>query len=93
MGGVFRAIFRAPAKIFGKITGSTKAKKKAKKRAAEQQTQIAQLQAAAATPSSSTATKRRAALGSGYGTSGQTIMTGVGGIEEQAKTSKTVLGG
>ena len=36
---------------------------------------------------------KKTALGSGYGTGDQTVMTTTAGVEEEANTQKTVLGG
>ena len=83
MGGVFRAV----ASVFKGVTRAVTGKKKKKR----EQPQQPQLQTT--TPTARTTQQRRASLGSGYGTSGQTIMTGTTGVEEQARTGKTVLGG
>ena len=82
MGGVFRAV----ASVFKGVTRAVTGKKKKKREQPEPQLQTT-------TPTARTTQQRRASLGSGYGTSGQTIMTGTTGVEEQARTGKTVLGG
>jgi hypothetical protein len=83
MGGVFRAV----ASVFKGVTkGITGMKKKQKRQQPEP------VQPKTATTAKTTQ-QRKAALGSGYGTSGQTIMTGTGGVEEQARTGRTLLGG
>jgi|TARA_R110001606_G_scaffold13321_1_gene58093 hypothetical protein len=56
--------------------------------------QVAPVQApvaAAQTAPVDVSAQKKAALGSGYGTSGQTVMAG--GDTEEANVSKTVLGG
>jgi len=63
--------------------------------------QPAPAQTAAATPVQPATTaatapakeSKKAALGSGYGTGDQTVMTSTSGVEEEANTQKTVLGG
>ena len=82
MGGVFRAV----ASVFKGVARVATGKKKKKREQPEPQLQTT-------TPAARTTQQRRASLGSGYGTSGQTIMTGTTGVEEQARTGKTVLGG
>ena len=82
MGGVFRAV----ASVFKGVARVATGKKKKKREQPEPQLQTT-------TPAARTTQQRRASLGSGYGTSGQTIMTGTTGVEEQAPTGKTVLGG
>ena len=82
MGGVFRIagnFFKAVTKV---VTGKKKKKEKSVPEMAQTVTAAAR-----------TAQQRKASLGSGYGTSGQTIMTGTTGVEEQARTGKTLLGG
>ena len=73
-------IFKAISSIFKGVTNTVKGKKKSKTKQAP-------------TPIAATAAKRSAALGSGYGTSGQTIMTSASGTENTASTGKTLLGG
>jgi len=82
MGGVFRAV----ASVFKGVTRAVTGKKKKKREQPEP------VQPTTATTAKTTQ-QRKAALGSGYGTSGQTIMTGTGGVEEQARTGRTLLGG
>ncbi len=82
MGGVFRAV----ASVFKGVSRAVTGKKKKKREQPEP------VQPTTATTARTTQ-QRKAALGSGYGTSGQTIMTGTTGVEEQARTGKTLLGG
>jgi hypothetical protein len=82
MGGVFRAV----ASVFKGVSRAVTGKKKKKREQPEP------VQPTTATTARTTQ-QRKAALGSGYGTSGQTIMTGTGGVEEQARTGRTLLGG
>ena len=82
MGGVFRAV----ASVFKGVTRAVTGKKKKKEKSVPKMAQTV-------TAAARTAQQRKASLGSGYGTSGQTIMTGTTGVEEQARTGKTVLGG
>ena len=81
MGGVFRAV----ASVFKGVSRAVTGKKKKKREEAPP--------VAPTTATAKTAQQRKASLGSGYGTSGQTIMTGTSGVEEQARTGKTLLGG
>ena len=85
MGGVFRAI----ASVFKGVTRAVTGGKKKKQVVKPVQTVATKAVDAASTARRKTA----AALGSGYGTGKQTIMTGVSGIEDAAKTGKTLLGG
>ena len=63
--------------------------------------QPAKAQTATAEPVKTTTTaatakaseSKKAALGSGYGTGDQTVMTSTAGVEEEAQIQKTVLGG
>ena len=82
MGGVFRAV----RSVFKGVTRAVTGKKKKKREQPEP------VQPTTATTARTTQ-QRKASLGSGYGTSGQTIMTGTGGVEEQARTGRTLLGG
>ena len=82
MGGVFRAV----ASVFKGVSRAVTGKKKKKREQPEP------VQPTTATTARTTQ-QRKASLGSGYGTSGQTIMTGTGGVEEQARTGRTLLGG
>jgi len=82
MGGVFRAV----ASVFKGVSRAVTGKKKKKR---EEAPPVAPTTATTA----KTTQQRKASLGSGYGTSGQTIMTGTSGVEEQAQTGRTLLGG
>ena len=82
MGGVFRAV----ASVFKGVTRAVTGKKKKKREQPEP------VQATTATAARTTQ-QRKAAQGSGYGTGGQTIMTGTTGIEERVRTGRTLLGG
>ena len=82
MGGVFRLLPRLIKGVTKAVTGNKKKKRE----------QPEPVQPTTATTARTTQ-QRKAALGSGYGTSGQTIMTGTGGVEEQARTGRTLLGG
>ena len=82
MGGVFRAVASVFKGVSRAVTGNKKKKRE----------QPEPVQPTTATTARTTQ-QRKASLGSGYGTSGQTIMTGTGGVEEQARTGRTLLGG
>ena len=82
MGGVFRAV----RSVFKGVTRVVTGKKKKKEKSVPEMAQTV-------TAAARTAQQRKASLGSGYGTSGQTIMTGTTGVEEQARTGRTLLGG
>lgn len=83
MGGVFRAV----ASVFKGVSRAVTGKKKKKREQPEPVQPQSQQELARTTQ------QRKAALGSGYGTGGQTIMTGTTGIEERVRTGKTLLGG
>jgi len=82
MGGVIRII----RNIFKPIARAVSGKKKKKQR------MIAPVVEALnrGNQSATTAARRAASLGSGY--AGKTIMTTAGGIEEKARSARTLLG-
>tara|TARA_R100000234_G_scaffold114528_1_gene89778 strand:+ start:901 stop:1161 length:261 start_codon:yes stop_codon:yes gene_type:complete len=85
MGGVFSAV----ASVFKGVGKAVSGRKKKKQIAKPVETIYKEAESAG----SVARRKAAAALGAGYGAGQQTIMTGVGGIEDAAKTGKTLLGG